>query len=84
MAGHTSKLAHFLCPPKYIMMHSDILNIHFRLFPSLHSDLEHGKVVFCDFVSIFSLNYQVLIIFLNSINKSYSILKHNHNKLGFT
>jgi hypothetical protein len=52
MAGHASKLTHFLWPPKYIIMHSDVLNIHFRLFPSLHSDLEHGKVVFRDFLSI--------------------------------
>jgi hypothetical protein len=46
MAVHTSILAHFLCPPKYIMMHLDVLNIHFRLFPSLHSVLGLGKVDF--------------------------------------
>jgi hypothetical protein len=63
-------------------MHSDVLNIHSRLFPSLHSDLEHGKVNFCDFVSIFSPNCQALMIFLNLINKFYSTLKCNHNKLS--
>ena len=47
------------------MMQQNVLDIHFRLFPSPHSVSKRGKVDFRDFVSNFGRNMGANFIFNN-------------------